>query len=198
MGATKQYYYIKHRSHSSAEGGVRSARPQIIWHQDWKAHQGNQAAERVLDLEFKAVAQPKVWIGLLRWTLFSVTILLIYGLGTALQTSGQYLKSSIVRRGEAAANQLQQGAESLKQLDLEGAIRNFKLADKNFTAGLNEFEDLGQQHLLMAGLSFPRSELLQGQEVLLSGQYLARAGTNATTAMLPLSQYWQNLGKDGN
>ncbi|MBN2585284.1 DUF4012 domain-containing protein [Patescibacteria group bacterium] len=198
MGDAKRYYHIKRKSRAASGSGFKVARPQIIWHQDWTANPGNSTAERVLDLEFKATPQPKIWIGLLRWALLVITALLIYALGSALQINGEYLKSSITRRGEAAAGQLQKGAESLKQLDLEGAIRNFRLADKNFTVGLNEFEDLGQQHLLMAGLSFPRSELLQGQEVLLSGQYLARAGTNVTTAMLPLTQYWQNLGKDGN
>lgn len=198
MGDTKHYYYIKHRSRGSSEGGVRLGKPQIIWHQDWKVSRANPAAERVLDLQFGPVEQPRIWIGLLRWTLLVIIGLLIYGLGTALQTSGESLKSSIIRRGEVAAEQLQKGAEAMKQLDLEGAARNFKLADKNFTAGLNEFEDLGQQHLLMAGLSFPRSELLQGQEVLLSGQHLAQAGANITTAMLPLAKYWQGLGKDGS
>jgi len=198
MGDVKQYYYVKRRSRAVSGSGVKIARPQIIWHQDWAANAGHSSAERVLDLEFKVAPQPRVWIFLLRWTILVITALLVYALGSALQVNGEYLKSSITRRGEAAASQMQKGAESLKQLDLEGAIRNFKLADKNFTIGLNEFEDLGQQHLLMAGLSFPRSELLQGQEVLLSGQHLARAGMNMTTAMLPLAQYWQNLGGEGN
>jgi hypothetical protein len=199
MGDTKRYYYIKRKSRSGEGREVRLARPQIIWHQDWRVNQGGAAtAEKVLDLEFKVAEQPKVWIGLLRWTLFIIVAGLIYALGATLQVNGEYLKSSITHRGEAAAGQLQKAADALKQLDLDGALRNFKLADKNFTAGLNEFEDLGQQHILMAGLSLPRSELLQGQEVLLSGHYLARAGTNITTVLIPLMQYWQGLGTAGN
>lgn len=196
MGVNKKYYYVKRKYSPAGSGEVRVTPPQIIRQGEWLSRRGNRAAEQVLDLEFKAAEHPKIWIGLLRWTLLIITALLIYTLGTVLRVNGEYLESSLTRRGEAAARQMQKGVDALKQLNAEEALRNFKLAEKNFTVALNEFEDLGQHHMLMAGLLLERSELLQGQEILSSGKYLASAGVAATSAMLPLLSYWQSLGKD--
>ena len=191
MGENKKYYHIKRKTKSySRRVNFATDQPEVIL-QSVLIGRG-QASLRVLNLDFDA-NQPRFWIGLIRWVLFIIFASLVYLTGIFSYNGGQSLKEELTRKGETASNNLLEAAESLQKMEIDTALTKFQIADKNFTAALGLFADLGQSHLIMADWSLPNSEVWQGQDLLLSGQHLARAGVNLTSALRPLVTYWDGL-----
>lgn len=199
MGANKRHYYIKKKLKASPENVSFSYdKPQVIF-QPVFSSRSTQSSERVLDLDFKVTEHPRLWWGMLRWGLLILIAVLIYVTGSLLNLGGEYIKNDIVRKGEVAAINLQKGMEALAKIDMDNALRNFRLAERNFNSASISFTSLGQRHIFSAGLPFDRSQLFQAQVIISSGHHLATAGVNITRAFKPLIQYWDGVttvGKD--
>lgn len=191
MGESKKYYYVKRKAKSSSRRvSFTTDQPEVILQSAVLAH--NQLSARVLNLDFDA-DQPRFWIGLIRWVLFIIFASLIYLTGIFSYSGGQNLKEELTRKGEVASNNLLEAANSLQKMEIDSALNQFQIADKNFTSALGLFADLGQSHLIMADWSLPNSEVWQGQDLLLGGQHLSRAGVYLTSALRPLVTYWDGL-----
>ena len=137
-----------------------------------------------------SVPTASAWVKALRWVLLVVATLVIYLLGAALATNGDYVQSAVARRGEVAASNLEAGAEALLAMRADEAATNFRLAGRNFDAASDYLASLGQGHILMAGLPYTQSQLLQSQLLLTSGSHLAKSGEQISLAMQPLVRYW--------
>ncbi|MFH1088262.1 MAG: DUF4012 domain-containing protein [Patescibacteria group bacterium] len=191
MGENKKYYHIKRKTKSfSRRVNFATDQPEVILQSALVAH--GQSSPRVLNLDFDA-NQPRFWVGLIRWLLFIIFAALVYLTGIFSYSSGQSLKEELTRKGETASNNLLEAANSLQKMEIDTALAQFQIADKNFTDALGLFADLGQSHLIMADWSLSNSEVWQGQNLLLGGQHLARAGVNLTSALRPLVTYWDGL-----
>lgn len=191
MGENKKYYHIKHKaSNVSRRINFTTDQPEVVL-QSALVAQGHTDA-KVLNLNFDA-EQPRFWIGLIRWLLFIIFAALIYLTGIFSYSGAQSLKNELARKGETASSNLLQAADALQKMEIDMALAKFQIADKNFSDALGLFADLGQSHLVMANLSLPNSEVWQGQDLLLGGQHLAKAGVNLSTALKPLITYWDGL-----
>lgn len=152
------------------------------------------ASERVLNLEFNPIVdKPIFWVGLLRWALFIIVATLIYVGGIFLYAGSGEVKDRLLRQGETATAELQKGAEALQKMDIETALTNFRLAEKNYSAALGDFAALGQSSAVLAQINLTDSTVWQGQALLLSGKHLAVAGIQLTEAIKPIVSYWGGL-----
>ena len=191
MGGNKTYYYIKKKPQSVGRRlHFFNDRPEVVAHHSIQP----QAAigEQVLDLDF-SIERPHFWIGLLRWVLFVVLATLVYVTGVFLYAGSNTLKEDLSHKGEAAAANLQRGAEALQKMDVETALADFQVAEKNFNDALSLLAELGQSNVLLSQINFADSEVWQGEAVLLSGKHLASAGIQFTEAIKPLISYWSGL-----
>ncbi|MFH0912457.1 MAG: DUF4012 domain-containing protein [Patescibacteria group bacterium] len=196
MGENKTYYYIKKKPRSQdKQVHFFNNRPEVVLQPnrspDYLGHR-----EQVLDLEFHS-SRPQFWIGLARWSLLVVFASLVYMTGALLYTGGGVVKEEIVRKGEAAAANLQQGADALKQLDISTALSRFQLAQRQFDSTLELLAELGQSPVLSAGINLPDSEIWQSQALLSGGRHLAIAGVQLMEAVQPLVSYWSGLTSTG-
>lgn len=191
MGENKKYYYIKRKARTSSRRvNFTTDQPEVVLHSALLAR--GHSSPRVLNLDFDA-DQPRFWIGLIRWMLFIIFAALVYLTGIFSYSGGQGLKEELTRKGEIASKNLLEAANALQRMEIDTALNQFQIADKNFTSALGLFADLGQSHLIMADWSLPNSEVWQGQDLLLGGQHLARAGVYLTSALRPLVTYWDGL-----
>lgn len=191
MGASKRYYYIKTKHKASQSDAIVShEQPQVIFQPLISNNLHARNNESVLDMDFKVKACPKLWLRLLRWGIFLSAIAIIYFAGTLLNIGAEYVKGDILRKGKIAGVNLQNGAEALSSLDLDNAMRNFNLAQRNFTSAMDDFASLGQGYLLSADLTLNHSQLFQGQLLMDGGNHLAEAGINVIKAFKPVIEYW--------
>lgn len=192
MGESKRYYYIKKKNQSSFEDvDFRYEKPQVVLQPIFSTSKlSNKALGNVLDMNFKTAVNPHTWLISLRWLLFATLAIVVYIGGYLLNSEGNYLIADLVRKGEAATINLEKGAAALSSFDMENALINFRLADRNFKSALDSFARLGQQNVLLAGLPLERSQILQAQSLVGSGQHLSQAGIDITEALIPLVDYW--------
>ncbi|MBU1092373.1 hypothetical protein KJ836_01735, partial [Patescibacteria group bacterium] len=191
MGENKKYYHIKRKARNfSRRVNFTTDQPEVVLQSALVAH--GQAPSKVLNLDFDA-DQPRFWVGLVRWSLFIIFTALVYLTGIFSYSGAQSLKDELVRKGETASSNLLQAADALQKMEIDTALTKFQIAENNFTNALGLFADLGQSHLVMADWSLPNSEVWQGQDLLLGGQHLARAGISLTAALKPLITYWDGL-----
>jgi len=144
-------------------------------------------------MDFKIKEYPKLWLRFLYWGVFLSAIVIIYFAGIFLNIGAEYIKGDVIRKGKIASVNLQNGATALASLDLVNAMRNFDLAERNFTAAMDNFASLGQGYLFSADLTFDRSQLFQGQLLMDGGNHLAIAGANITKAFKPVIGYWDGV-----
>ena len=193
MGETKRYYYIKKKPKSFIYDKVdfKYEKPKVITQSLFPSFNNiSKSGESVLDMDFLKSATSKTWIVLLRWTLLIILSISVYLLGSLFNMGIDSAKEDIIRKSETAAINLQEGALSLAQFDLENALVNFKLANRNFSSALNSFSSLGQHNILLAGLPLERSQIVQIQSLIKGGQHLAMAGINTVEAIEPVAQHW--------
>lgn len=194
MGESKRYYYLKtKRKASQSDAVVSHEQPQVIFQPLISNNFHVQNNESVLDMNFKIKEYPKLWLRLLRWGVFFSALAIIYFAGMFLNIGGEYIKEDVLRKGKIASVNLQNGAVALASLDLDNAMRNFSLAERNFTSALDDFASLGQGYLLAADLTLNRSQLFQGQLLMDGGNHLAVAGTNIIKAFKPVVEYWNGV-----
>ena len=196
MGENKTYYHIKRRAKSLGRRlHFAGDQPEVILQSAWTAR-ANPTAQ-VLNLEFDST-QPRFWVGLIRWLLFIIFASLVYLTGIFSYGGAQSIKEELTQKGTAAAGNLLQAAAALQNMEVDTALAQFQAADKNFTSALGLFADLGQSHLIMADWSLPDSQIWLGQDLLSSGQHLAKAGISLITALKPLVTYWDGLTVTGS
>lgn len=194
MGESKRYYYIKTKQKvSQSDTVVSHEQPQVIFQSLIPNNLHARNNESVLDMDFEAREYPKLWLRLLRLGVFLSAIAIMYFVGLSLNVGAEYIKGGIIRKGKIASVNLQDGAAALSLLDLDNAARNFNLAERNFTSAMNDFASLGQGYLLVADLTFDRSQILQGQLVMNGGNHLAAAGANIIKAFNPVVEYWNGV-----
>lgn len=198
MGENKPtYYYIKRKPRSIGRTVYLKNRPEVM---SQSAHALDEhvtpGGTKILDLEFN-LEKPRFWIGVLRWTSFVVLSFSIYFMGVFVYAGSSTLKDELLRKGQAATLNLQQGAEAFQKMDMDKAFTNFQLAKRNFDGVLGLFAELGQSHIIMAGVTLPDSQIWQSQALFLSGQHLANAGMQLTDALKPLINYWGGLAAVG-
>ncbi|MFA5967237.1 MAG: DUF4012 domain-containing protein [Patescibacteria group bacterium] len=193
MGENKKYYYIKKKLHPTARRlHFFSHRPEVVLQSNPAVRAVTGGNEHVLDLDFSP-EKPHLGIGIIRWTLFFILAVLVYVMGAFLYAGSSDLKDNLLSRGEAGAASLQKGSEALRKLEIDNALVNFNLAEKNFNAGLTTFAELGQSNLLLAGVNFESSQILQGEAIMQTGQHLAKAGILVSEAIKPVIGYWDSL-----
>ena len=193
MGESKRYYYIKKKPQSYTDNKMdfKYEKPKVVTQSLFSAcHNISKSGESVLDMDFIKSATSKTWIILLRWILLIILAISAYLVGSLFNVGIDFAKEDIVRKSETAAANLQEGALSLSQFNLEDALVNFKLANRNFNSALNSFSVLGQHNILLANLPLERSQIVQVQSLIKSGQHLAVAGINTVEAIEPVVQHW--------
>jgi len=197
MGESKPtYYYIKRKPRSLGKKIFLKSRPEVVLQSAHALGEHANVGAKVLNLEFN-LEKPRFWVGILRWTLFIVLTLVVYLTGVFLYTGSDALKEDLLRKGQAATLNLQQGAEAFEKMDMDKAFVSFQLAKRNFDGVLELFAELGQSHILLANLTLPNSQIWQSQALFLSGQHLANAGMQLTDAIKPLISYWGGLAAVG-
>ncbi len=193
MGESKRYYYIKKKPQSYAKDKVdfKYEKPKVITQSFFSAyHNISKSGEAVLDMDFIKNTTSKTWIILLRWVLLIILAISVYLIGSLFNIGIDSAKEDIARKSETAATNLQEGMLSLSQFNLEDALVNFKLANRNFKSALNSFSTLGQSNILLANLPLERSQIVQIQSLIKGGQHLAIAGINTVEAIEPVMDHW--------
>lgn len=195
MGELKSYYYLKRkprRASQSVDFGNHG--PEIVLPPIFPANLATiWPKDNVLDLNFKASKQSKLILGAIRWGLLIVLASLIYAAGAWINSGSQEVKDTIVRKSNAATINLQAGATALAQFNLNDALNNFRLADRNFNSALKSFAVLGQSNLSLANLPLNYSEITSGQLLINGGHHLAQAGIKLTQALQPLGGYLDSV-----
>jgi len=198
MGESKKYYYIKKRPRAPDRRlHFFSNRPEVVLQSAQSRGAPAVAGDHVLDLDFSP-EKPQVWVGAIRWILFIVLATLVYIMGVFLYAGSEDLRDNLLRKGEAGTASLQKGAEALRRLEIEDALSNFRLAGKSFDTALATFAALGQSNLLLSGVNFESSQILQGEAVMQAGQHLAAAGLAISEAIKPVIGYWDSLTTVGS
>jgi len=191
MGEGKRYYYIKQKTKAYSQAvDFKYEKPQVVTQPFFSGAKVSKSGESVLNMDFANAINAKTGVVVARWVLLAVLTVSIYLAGSLISSEVDYTKEDLIRKSEAAAINLQAGAAALSQFDLEDALINFKLADRNFESTLNSFASLGQNNILLASLPLERSQIVQAQSLVLGGQHLAKSGIYTIEAITPVLKQW--------